>query len=482
MSKQSDKNTTDQSRRQFIGGLAAAGGGALLSACGAGEGGMPDEAGASTLPAAQNLPAPEDSGIDHIVVVMMENRSYDHVLGWVPGSDGVQQGLRYPSKTGELISSFHLASHEDYGYQGCGYEDPSHSYKNGRVHYNNGGMDGFLLSVDDANVDFDHFPVGYYTADDLPFFAQVAQRYTICDRYFSGVLASTYPNRVYLHAGQTDRLNNTLPYAEQEPSSLPTIWDRMAGAGVDARYYFNNLPTVALWGEKYLTQSTHYAQFALDCAAGLLPSVSFVDPWFQDIIGPDVSNDDHPHSDIRDGQVFLNDIYNALRSAPTWERTLMVVVYDEWGGFYDHVTPPVAPVSDAEAELGNDGRLGFRVPCILIGPRAGVGQVAKQQYDVNSVLNMICWRYDMEPLGVRGRSSANLATALDFSNRPSTEATDFAIASTHYGVNCETLPNIPGVKSSARSQAAVARSAAEHQAGIDYLRGMALRAGFKLPY
>lgn len=444
MSTSSKDGVADPGRRRLLAGLAAAPAVAsALTACGGSDVPGDDGSGVSTAPrppAGKRLPNPEDSGIDHFVIVMMENRSYDHFLGWVPGSDGIQAGARYPDKKGRLIETFRLSQHPEYGFQGCGKEDPDHGYGGGRTHLAAGRMDGWLATVGDANVDSDHFPVGYYTREDLPFFAGCADHWTICDRYFHGILASTFPNRVYLHAGTTDRRNNSFNI-----SSLPTIWDRLAGGGVSGRYYFHDLPVTALWGAKHLLRSTRFEQFLLEAALGTLPNVSIVDPRFVGEAPNGVSNDDHPQADVRNGQAFLNSVYDAVRKGPQWSRTLIVIVYDEWGGFYDHVVPPVGPVPPAEAQepVNNDGRLGFRVPCVLIGPRAPKA-VSSLQFDVNSVLNMICWRWNLPVLAPDGRGnwSLNMAWALDFDNAPRLDAPAFNVPLGPHGVECVTgLPN-----------------------------------------
>src|ERR1700742_3192471 len=178
------------------------------------------------------LPSPEASGIDHVVVVMMENRSFDHFLGWVPGADGVQTGGRQVDAVGDAHESWDLAPN----YQNCQFADPDHSYEGGRRQVNGDAMDGFLLTQPVG----DTFPIGYYTADSLPFFKGCAENWTICDRYFSGILSSTTPNRIYMHAGQTDRLANTV-----EVSALPTVWDRMLSVGRSIAYYYVDVPYTA---------------------------------------------------------------------------------------------------------------------------------------------------------------------------------------------------------------------------------------------
>ncbi|MDD3762465.1 MAG: alkaline phosphatase family protein [Nevskiales bacterium] len=407
-------------RRDFIRQTGMIGAGVatgLLAAC---DGGGDDPAGAVQ---ARSLPAPEESGIDHIVVVMMENRSFDHMLGWVPGADGRQAGLRYPDADG-VVQATHRLNPD---YQGCGLEDPPHGYDHGHAILNGGRMDQFLRDTPVGDV----FPIGYYTAEDLPFYKGCAEHWTVCDRYHSGMLASTQSNRMYMHSGQSDRTNNGSGALDPIPkiSTLPTIWDDARAAGLRVGYYYNNLPYTAIWGAKYLGFSRPYASFALEAAAGLLPNITYIDPFFYQDGLDHLCNDDHPHADVRNGQAFLNGIYDTLRNAPTWERTLLVINYDEWGGFFDHVEPPVLPVSEDEAALGNDGRLGIRTPCVLIGPRVRRAHVAKMLMEPNSILKFMEWRWGLPPLGVRAAVTNNLAYALDFDAPPRTDAPAFEVPS-----------------------------------------------------
>jgi phospholipase C len=342
--------------------------------------------------------------IEHVVVVMMENRSFDHFLGWTPGADGRQAGLAYPDRQGTLRPTYPLAP----DYQGCGHPDPDHSYVGGRVEYNGGASDGWLRAG--AN---DEFAIGYYRQADLPFFGQAVPHWTTLDRYFSSIMAETFPNRIYQHAGQTDRIVNTL-----DLSTLPTIWDRLAEKGLTGRYYYSDVPFLALWGPKYLPISRPLGAFLSDAATGRLPHVAYVDPRF---LGEEqgTSGDDHPHGDIRNGEAFLNLIYTAVTLSPQWKNTVLIINFDEWGGFYDHVPPPTAPIPPADQLAGNqDGLLGFRTPALLIAPWAPRGGVSHTQFDHTSVLRMIEARWGLQPLTVRDATAANLAEALDFTQTP----------------------------------------------------------------
>lgn len=417
----------DAGRRRFLAGVAGAAGALALPGCGTDAAGDPAEVDAR----AARLPDPESSGIDHIVQVMMENRSYDHMLGWVPNSNGIQSGLAFRNVEGSEVPTFHLAADGAYGYQGCGWADPAHGYSDGRVHMNNGAMDGWLLTEGTSTNPADRFPVGYYKEEDLPFYSGVAKHFTVCDNYFHGILSSTFPNRIYIHAGATDRNNNTLPWVQQAPSTLPTIWDLLGAKGISCANYFSDLPSTGLWGEKYADITKPYEQFLADAQAGTLPAVSYFDPNFGFSVGESpagVSRDDHPQADVRDGQVYLTEIYNTLRASPNWERTLMIVTYDEWGGFYDHVVPPVGPVAGVEATF-NDGRLGFRTPCVILGPRARRGHVSHLRFDPNSVINLIRWRFGLGGLSARDDWSLNMARALELKKAPNFDAPAFATTS-----------------------------------------------------
>jgi phospholipase C len=387
-------------RRQFIKSVAGVASTAALT--GAVEGSVVDTR-------AQSLPAPEDSGIQHIVVVMMENRSFDHLLGWLPGANGHQAGLTYFDSQGEAHPTNHLTT-----FVGCSHPDPDHSYAGGRSEVDGGKMDGWLRTTTN-----DTFSIGYYLEDDLPFFSALARNFTTLDNYFASILGPTFPNRVFQHAAQTDRLSNTIDF-----STLPTIWDTLAAAGVSHKYYYSNVPFLALWGAKYLGISALFADFLVDAAAGNLPAVSFLDPRFT-ILDDGEGNDDHPHADVRAGEAFLGQVYRAVTSGPGWSNTVVIVNRDEWGGFFDTVAPTrvVAP-NDVDTDLVNgNALLGCRVPVVVVSPftrgtNPATPQINSGLYDHTSVLKLIEWRYNLPPLTSRDASDqiGNVAFALDLRN------------------------------------------------------------------
>src|SRR5262249_27414134 len=134
------------------------------------------------------LPRPERSGIKHVVVAMMENRSFDHFLGWLPGSDGIQGGVIYEDATGGAWETYTLAP----DFQGCGHPVPDPSYDGGRVAYNGGACDGWMRAGSN-----DNYAIGYYQQEDLPFLGRASFDWTVCSRYFAPIMAPTYPNRLY---------------------------------------------------------------------------------------------------------------------------------------------------------------------------------------------------------------------------------------------------------------------------------------------
>jgi phospholipase C len=180
-------------------------------------------------------------------------------------------------------------------------------------------------------------------------------------------------------------------------------------------YYYSDIPFLALWGPQYAGISRPFEQFLTDCTLGALPEIAFVDPRFEDE-SSGTSNDDHPRADIRNGEAFLNQVYSAVTQSPNWPNTVLVVTFDEWGGFFDHVPPPLRqPIPDSDVAAGSDGRSGFRVPLLVVSPFARRSYVSHTSFDHTSVLKMIKWRWDLEPLSTRDAGANSLATVLNFS-------------------------------------------------------------------
>ncbi|MEO8194217.1 MAG: alkaline phosphatase family protein [Gemmatimonadales bacterium] len=362
-------------------------------------------------------PGPTLGTLDHIVIVTMENRSFDHLLGWLPGADGRQAGLSYADRNGVSHPTYHLTR-----FDGCGLASPKHTFEGGRTEYNNGACDGWLTT--EGN---DLHAIGYYEAADMPFLGKAAPQWRVLDKYFCPMMGPTVPNRIIAVAGQTDRLANSLVV-----STLPTIWDRLSTVGLTSGNYGTALVTASLWGGRYSSIIKPITSFFSDAAAGQLPNVSFVDPVLTD----DVTNSYHPPGDIRDAEAFLGSIYKAVTKSPLWKKSLLIVTFDEWGGFYDHVPPTAAPIPQGERDIGNtDGLRGFRIPTILISPFVKRASISSKVYDHSSVLRLIETRWNLQALTVRDANANNLMDEIDLT-LPVTAAPVIDVPQGPFGTGC----------------------------------------------
>ena len=358
---------------------------------------------------------PKQAPIDTIVVVMMENRSYDHFLGWLPG--GRQAGVTYLDSAGAPHTTKHWAP----DYKGCGFADPGHGWNAGRVQLGGEARDASGFIKDGSGND--DFALGYYTADDLPVWKALTEQATVFSGYHCALLGPTYPNREYMHAATSGgRTTNDFPSNPILGFQDTTIWERCEAAGVSWAYYYSNLPVIGLYGERHairhIDKIRHVSAFYADAALGRLPQVCFVDPFF---VAPEgLANDDHPHADVRLGQHFLADVIGAFQESPQFARGALFVNYDEWGGFYDTVVPGRAPDDDrASADLATDfSQRGFRTPATVVSPYAQRGAIATGVYDHTSILRFIEWRYGMAPLTRRDATAANIGEVLDFRMKP----------------------------------------------------------------
>ena len=284
-----------------------------------------------------------------------------------------------------------------------------------------------------------------------------------------------------MHSAQTPGIHNseiTSASGLQKTAALPAIWDRLSAAGLSGTYYYSDLPVTALFGTKYLGISRPFTQFLSDCKAGTLSNVSYVDPAF-DGESSGTSQDDHPFADIRDGQAFMNSIYNAVIDGPLWPSTALFFIYDEWGGFFDHVPPPfsgVVPPADLAAfQAINEppsSQLGFRIPAMAVSPYARRGYIDHAQYDHTSILSMIEWRWGLQPLTQRDAIAANIAQSFDFQSAPNLGAPTISVPAGPFGKACSSSSVATG------SSAAAAR--AKHVAEMQTLRQLAQNFGFTL--
>src|SRR3954466_5579784 len=277
-------------------------------------------------------------------------------------------------------------------------------------------MDGFLRSGTN-----DAFSIGYYAEEDLPFLGHVAKAFTSYDRFFCSLLGSTYPNREYMHAAESyGKIDNSLPEAGFQDQGFPdtTIFAALKKRGVDSRYFFNDLPVAALWGAPGLQRSSRVDEYYQRAAQGTLPPLSFVDPSFANE-GGGTSGDEHPHGDIRAGQAFMADVVHAFMESPQWKRGALFVVYDEWGGFFDHVRPPRVPDGRQSRDVNLDfGQMGFRIPAVVVSPWVRRKHVSHSVFGFESILKMIEYRFGLGPLKRRDAYAHNIARSFDWSHKP----------------------------------------------------------------
>ena len=357
--------------------------------------------------------------IEHIVVLMLENRSFDHMLGYLSleggrtDIDGLAAGMSNTARGKTYPVAHEPATHiPDPSW------DPDHSGAATALQIGDGRMDGFAESFArtlDSRKVAEPDPgmvMRYHNASQLPVYDHLAAHFCVCDRWHSSVPGATWPNRLYALAGAADGSRD---------DKSPPLYDKhsfirhLEHAGVSWRWYTYDVGTLRCADhdfrlghhehfayveklklpfetalEEALLVDEHSASFIEDARRGRLAQVSWIDPNFKDVdLARIQSNDDHPPSDIEDGQELVFLVYNALASGPAWERTLLLIVYDEHGGFYDHVAPPPAPDDDP----ATFGLYGIRVPAIVVSPWVAAGSVCHELFDHTSIIHTILTRF-----------------------------------------------------------------------------------------
>ncbi len=416
---------TPLTRRGLLAGAAGAAAVAAASACGASTTGPkePNSGGSSSptpTPTAKSVGGitdPSKAPFDTVVILMMENRSFDHLLGWVPGANGKQAGLTYPAYKSGTAKTYALGDNT----QACGDKDPSHDWKSMVVQYNDGKCDGWLKT----QVTGDHFPIGYYEQAQVPILGALAKGYTLFDAYHCSLMAATWPNRFYQLCAATD-VDETGIFpgpGGKRPSKLKlAIFDRLREAGLTSGYYTWGEPMTELFASGKYDDLTHPKdEFFKAAANGTLPNVTFIDPNYTTVAEYfGTSNDYHPHGDIEAGESYVAEVYEAMKNSPQWDRMVFVLNFDENGAFYDHVVPPACTDDNVNPNPGphpNYKQLGFRVPAIAMGPYAPQKIETAGPYEHCSILRMIEWRWGLKPMTARDANARNLAEALDFTKK-----------------------------------------------------------------
>jgi phospholipase C len=339
--------------------------------------------------------------IDHLIIVMQENRSFDHYFGQLatsgqPDAESPPAGFSNLDKKNVSVPFHHLTST-------CLEADPPHQWVAMHFGYDDGKMDGFVRSaaVDPSDG---HFVMGTYGPADLPFYYWLAKTYSIADHYFGAALGGTWANRDYLYAGTSNSVMNT--GGGTIPDNFPTIYSTLDKVNVPWGVYTSGDVRQNCLGWNNNHNGVHSFQAFLDgLDNGSLPAVSFVDP------GP--AEDEHPTGDAQKGEAWGRTIYTHAVASPLWMKLAIVYTYDEAGGLADHVVPPKACIpSPDQAEFD---RLGIRVPAIVISPWARKSFVSHEVHEHSSTLRLIELLSDIPALTARDANSDALLDMFDFS-------------------------------------------------------------------
>jgi phospholipase C len=394
---------------------------------------------------------------DHLIVVMMENHSFDNLWGELGETRPDVDTLRFdapgsainwnpdPSAPGGKLHAFAFTDTRQV-------TDVTQSWDATHAQINEGAMDGFVASANGLRE-----PMGYYPAKVLPFAYSLASQFTIGDRWFCSMPGPTYPNRRFLLAGTAYGGTYTGPETLLDrPPVHGTVCDLLSEHHITWCNYFSDFPMTTVIPTIILKHPRHLAtldKFLHDCEAGTLPAVSFVDPRigvmsdigkpFQDlpaivkdalkVLGVDFVNKQPPAQTQEDpqdmywGEAWAAALVQAVIDSKNWERTLLIYIYDEHGGYYDHVPPPSAVPPDSIPPKLKSGEMsgayniyGPRVPAVVVSPYSAPSGVTSVSHDHTSVLATIEAKWNLPALTDRDANAHDVMDFLDLSLKPRT--------------------------------------------------------------
>ena len=369
------------------------------------------------------------SKIDHIVVLMLENRSFDHMLGYLKlhggrnDIDGLDANFSNVDSTGTAQPVFPLGQ-TAFPKNAA---DPCHEFDciDEQLKSNNGG---FVKNYGKHNAANPKLVMGYYQAEDVPVYDHLAKHFATFNRWFASIRAATWPNRLYSIAGRASGKKSVTVPLYNLPSFVRHLdarnvswgWFNHKGFGtlrmIDPHYRAGHFDKFAYFDRRkdFISGLFGDPSFVERAQNGTLPSVSWIDPNFINAPGAsiDTSNDDHPPSDIKHGQELVLKLYNAVTTGPKWDKTMLIVTYDEHGGFYDHVAPGNALDDSADCQ-----QYGVRVPAFVVSPFCEAGVVSDAVFDHTSIIKTIllrfCLKDNMYPdMGSRVRNANHLGSLL----------------------------------------------------------------------
>lgn len=376
-----------------------------------------------------NTPPPGMQKINHLIWIIQENRSFDNYFGTFPGADGIPPSTCLPVLPGssQCVKPFHMPP----GVPIC---DLGHEWEVAHAAYDNGKMDGFVWAEGTP------YTMGYYDQRDIPNYWAYARHYTLCDRYFSSFLGPSLQNHLYTVAAQDGGITAPMPHnlkqvedALDDPdgfsfASIVTLFNKTKldwkyynetkplppgvsrDAGINDQFYpdpkrfwiWNPLPGFKAVRDNPANMSrlVDLKEYFQDLKRGTLPQVA----W----IVPDTEDSEHPPEPIAQGMWYVTRLVNALMQSPYWKDSVIILTWDDYGGFYDHVPPP---------EVDAYG-YGPRVPTIVISPYAKPGYISHEVYDFTSVLKLIEERWGLGRLTARDDRALDMLDTFDFSQAP----------------------------------------------------------------
>ena len=373
---------------------------------------------ASALADVPNQTSKSKTPIQHFVVLMQENHTFDNYFGTYPGADGIQAGTCMPvnptDKTNtECIEPFHIGDRP--------IDDLDHSLSTFQMQYNKGKMDGFVYALNQRNQN-GAMAMGYYDGRDLPYYWNLADEYVLFDKFFSSDHGGSFANHMYWVSAQPGGSH----VAENGYADVVTIFDRLEARGISWKFYVQNYDPLityrslsqvsgnrasqVIWVpllniDRFLDDpklSSHIVdmnEYFVDLENGTLPEVAYIAPS---------GASEHPPGSIRSGQKFVKSLIQALMRSDSWDSSAFLLLYDDWGGWYDHVAPP---------QVDENG-FGMRVPGLLISPYARRGYIDSTLLDFTSVLKFIEENWDLKPIAARDTEAKSFMSAFDFSMSP----------------------------------------------------------------
>ncbi len=357
--------------------------------------------------------------IQHLVVVMQENHTFDNYFGTYPGADGIPAGAAMPVNPAKgpqpAVRPFHIGDRS--------IKDLSHTVQSATIALNGGRMNGFVRAQNLVGSSGTQ-SMGHYDGTDVPFYWNVADRYVLFDHFFTSALGGSFMNHVYWVAGGPGNATQTVPAGGLR---VTTIFDRLQKAGVSWKFYIENYDPSITYRTLTRTMNANRAsqatwcplldiarfidnpalrshivdlsQYYTDLRDGTLPQVSYIVPS---------GSSEHPPGSLKAGQRKVGGLVNALIGSRAWKSSAFMVSYDDWGGWYDHVRPP-------KRDMNGDG---FRAPALLVSPYARAHFIDHTTLDFTSILKFIEQNWNVAPLSRLDATAGSMMGAFDFSQPP----------------------------------------------------------------